>query len=129
MGPPVLGPRSSRLLTLTRVVFGVALAATAWTSLLPPEDVPPAFGLSDKVIHAIGYAVLGFLAVASRISWPRAWLLVVGFGVLLEFAQGIAGYRSFEVADMVADAVGASIGVAIAILTFSARSAWSRARR
>ncbi len=35
---------------------------------------------------------------------------MVALGIALEYAQRATGYRSFEVADMVADALGVAIG-------------------
>ena len=61
-------------------------------------------------MHALGYAILGALAVASGLRWPPAVLLAVGIGLLLEIAQRISGYRSFEWGDLAADAVGALLG-------------------
>ena len=106
-------PRVSALLAW-RVIFAVALAAVAWTSLLPPDDLPSDLGLSDKLLHLIGYAVLGALAVISGLRWPVAIAVVVAFGLLLEVAQGALGYRSFEWADLLADAAGAALGAAAA---------------
>lgn len=100
---------------LMRVLLGLAAVATAWGSLLPPDDIPSAFAFSDWLMHGLGYAVLGFLAVASGLRWVIALVLVTAFGILLEIAQGIAGYRSFEFTDMVADAAGAAVGVLVAV--------------
>ena len=61
-------------------------------------------------MHALGYAILGALAVASGLRWPSAVLLAVGIGLLLEIAQRISGYRSFEWGDLAADAVGCPAG-------------------
>ncbi|HAN71273.1 MAG TPA: hypothetical protein DCQ36_06750 [Actinobacteria bacterium] len=96
-----------------RTLLAVAAIGIAWTSLLPPDDLPSSFGLSDKVIHLIGYMVLGILAVLSGIRWPWALGSVIAFGLLLEIAQGLLGYRSFEWADLGADALGALAGVII----------------
>lgn len=82
----------------------------AWASLLPPEEIPSGPAVSDKVVHALGYAILGALAVASGLRWPPAVLLAVGIGLLLEIAQRISGYRSFEWGDLAADAIGALLG-------------------
>lgn len=103
-----------RALPAWRAAFAVALVAVAWTSLLPPEDLPSALGLSDKLLHLIGYAVLGALAVVSGLRWPLAIAAVVGFGLALEVAQGALGYRSFEWTDLLADAAGAALGAAAA---------------
>ena len=34
----------------------------------------------------------------------------IALGIALEFVQGWLGYRSFEIADMVADAAGVALG-------------------
>lgn len=100
-------------LLVTRMVFAASLAAVAWTSLLPPDDLPSTFGLSDKVLHLIGYAVLGVLAVLSGLRWPLAIGAVVGWGLVLEMTQGLLGYRSFEWLDLVADGLGAAAGALV----------------
>lgn len=93
-----------------RVAFALALGAVAWTSLLPPDDLPPGLGLSDKVLHLAGYAVLGALAVLSGLRWPVAVAALVGFGLVIELLQGAVGYRSLEWLDLVADGAGALTG-------------------
>lgn len=96
-----------------RALWAVASLAVAWSSLLPPDDLPPSLGLSDKVLHLMGYGVLGVLAVLSGLRWPWAITAVVGFGLVMEVAQGLLGYRSFEWADLGADAIGAVAGAVI----------------
>lgn len=103
-----------RALPVWRAAFVLALVAVAWTSLLPPDDLPSGLGLSDKALHLIGYAVLGALAVVSGLRWPLAIAAVVGFGLALEVVQGVLGYRSFEWADLIADGAGAALGAAAA---------------
>jgi VanZ family protein len=104
-----------------RLAFGAALLAVAWTSLLPPEDLPQDVAVSDKAIHALGYACLGALAVLSSLRWWTAVITVVAFGLLLEMAQGLSGYRSFEWADLVADAGGAALGAGLATVLVRTR--------
>ena len=96
-----------------RLALGAALVAVAWTSLLPPEDLPQDVAVSDKVAHALAYALLGALAVLSGLRWLPAVVSVVAFGLLVEIAQGVSGYRSFEWADLLADALGASVGAGV----------------
>ncbi len=80
--------------------------------------------MSDKVLHALGYAILGALAVASGLRWMSAVALVVGIGLLLEVAQLMTGYRSFEWADLAADAAGAALGAIVMSLVVG----WSTGR-
>ena len=67
----------------------------------------------DKISHVLTYLVL-MSWFANLYETPISRMcLAVGFlalGIALEFAQGLVGYRSFEVADMGADAVGVVLG-------------------
>ncbi len=105
---------TARVLVSARILWGMSAAVVAVLSLLPPDDLPSDLGLSDKLLHVLGYAVLGALGVLSGARWPWALLAVVGYGLALEGAQGLLGYRSFEWADLVADAAGAVVGVLVA---------------
>ena len=104
------------LVRAVRVMLAVALLCVAWQSLVPADDllVTPS---SDKAAHVGAYVVLGALAAlsVSRRRGVAAWLGVVSFGLLLEFAQALTGYRSFEWLDLVADAVGAGLGVMVGV--------------
>jgi len=104
---------AGRGVLVARVLFALGVIGVTWTSLLPPEDIPPTLGLSDKVLHLLGYAVLGVLAVLSGLRWPVALAAVIGLGSVLEMVQGLLGYRSFEWLDLVADAIGAAAGVLV----------------
>jgi VanZ family protein len=91
-------------------------AAIVWLSLTPsPPQLDVAGG--DKLEHFLAYGVLMFWfgvlyrSVRARIGWA---LFCVALGVALEFAQGATGYRSFELADMAANALGVLAGAAVA---------------
>lgn len=103
-------------LVASRAAFVGCLGFIAWASLLPPEQIPSGPAVSDKVVHALGYALLGALAVASGLRWRPAVTLAVGIGLVLEVAQRMTGYRSFEWADLAADAVGALVGALLMTL-------------
>ena len=101
------------------MAFGWGLVgAIVWLSLTPrPPQIDVDQG--DKLGHLLAYGGLMYwfalLYVATRI---RA-LYAAGFiamGIAIELVQGWTGYRSFEVADMVADALGVFAGWALAHL-------------
>ncbi len=90
----------------------------------PPEvggqDIPH----FDKLVHAILFGFLGWLCAWGLSAWRADWgkrllpLLVAatlasGFGVLCELAQQAIPSRSFELADIVANSVGALGAVAL----------------
>lgn len=80
---------------------------------LRPGPAVLADGLGDKLQHVLAYTVLMlwfatlYRARATRVAYAGGF---VALGVALEFIQGATGYRSFEVADMVADAIGVALG-------------------
>ena len=71
--------------------------------------------------HVAAYAALMFMF--ARIYATNRWravigLTLLGIGVTLEFVQAASGYRSFEYGDIIADAVGVTLGL-LAERTFS----------
>jgi VanZ family protein len=93
--------------------IGALLVLTViYLSVAP--DVPAVPGkMGDKVGHVIAYAVLMFWFMQIYVArGPRllAGILLVALGIALEFAQAHTGYRHFERADMIADALGVAVG-------------------
>lgn len=86
--------------------------------------MPSAFTLSDKVIHAVMYAFLAAAWMVPVMRRRRGWMVyvcvcaaVTAYGGLIEALQRFCTLtRSGEMADLVADFVGALIGVAIVVL-------------
>lgn len=67
----------------------------------------------DKIGHlaAYGLVTLWFAQVyTARHQRIRLGIAMVALGIAMEYAQRATGYRSFEVADMLADAAGAGLG-------------------
>jgi len=93
------------------------VAAVVWASLTPsPPKVD--FEASDKVGHLLGYGMLMFWF--SQLYRGRARVLyAAGFGamgVALEFVQAGLGYRSYDIFDMYANALGVLAGWALALI-------------
>jgi len=87
-----------------------------YVSITPdPVQLPVAEG--DKFGHVLAYAAL-MSWFANLYELPaRRMQFAIGFialGIALEFVQQSTGYRSFEVADMAADAAGVVVGWLIA---------------
>ncbi len=87
----------------------------------PEEHLPIVSRFSDKVLHAIEYAVFGALCFWAlqgtlNISWrrwamPMAIALASFYGMTDEFHQSFVPFRYSHVLDWVADTVGAGLGV------------------
>jgi VanZ family protein len=81
-------------------------------SLMP---APPDLGVDqgDKLGHfaAYGLTTLWFAQIYTvRQERIRLFIGMVALGIAIEYAQRATGYRSFEIADMLADATGAGLG-------------------
>jgi len=105
--------------TLKRIwrAIGVGLVLLViWLSLTPyPIEIPVEQG--DKLGHLAAYGTLMFwfanldARLRQRLGYATAF---VALGIALEFAQGLTDYRVFEVADMVANAIGVLLGWIVA---------------
>ncbi|QLG87553.1 VanZ family protein [Chitinibacter bivalviorum] len=86
-----------------------------WIGSLIPLSAPPV-SHGDKFEHFIGYAVL---AVLGFLNWPRlfyVWLAASLMGVSVEIAQSFTSWRSFDLYDMLANSIGACIGLIVCLL-------------
>lgn len=98
----------------------------AMSSLETPIAPTESFPLRDKGAHALEYAGLGFLVSHATLrTWPRyaVWrraavglLIAVAWGVLDEIHQAFVPGRTPDALDLVADFVGATVGVALRVV-------------
>ena len=94
-----------------RMSFWLLVLATLWLSLIPVDQVPKAFSFWDKAQHALGFAVLGFLGLMTYSGHVGKLLLSLGlFGIGIEVAQWLTGWRYGDWQDWIADCVGLVIG-------------------
>lgn len=87
----------------------------------PRQEPYPAFQISDKVQHFAVFVLVGYcylraakhLYPAMNVARRRFWAAstAVGLGALLEVLQSRLPYRSAEVLDLVADALGVGCAV------------------
>jgi len=116
--PPHVEHQDPLILRRLFVAIGWALVgAILWLSLTPqPPHVD--FEQSDKVGHFIAYGGLMFWFcllyrhARTRLAYAAGF---IAMGIAIEFLQRATGYRSFEVLDMVADAIGVLLGWAAAL--------------
>lgn len=101
--------------------FWLACAAVATLSLMPVGELPDiALDLWDKAQHAAGFFALGCIGlVAYSGHKARVFLGLLAFGVAIELAQSAIGWRTGDVLDWVADALG---------ITAAASGFWWRSR-
>jgi VanZ family protein len=99
------------------VVWGLAWLVVGALLLLPLPVAGPA--RSDLVAHFLLFAGLAFAAVtfSHRTSQlAGVALLTIASATLLEFAQRLVPYRTFDPTDAWVNALGASLGFAVALV-------------
>lgn len=118
--------------TIMTALFCAYLAALFILCFMKTDSVPDVqftiFGLpADKIVHFCmfaPYTILAFQAFHQEGSsiWREMMLLgiILVFGAGLaygtEHIQGLTDYRSYEMADFYADAVGLGVGTAAVLL-------------
>jgi VanZ family protein len=99
------------------IVAGWVLVLVVIYLSVAPAPIDPVADESDKISHVLAYsALMAWFANLYNERSPRG-MFAAGFvvmGIALEFVQGWTGDRSFEVADMVANAAGVAAGWALA---------------
>nr|WP_281367873.1 VanZ family protein [Rufibacter quisquiliarum] len=97
-------------------------------TLLPAQALPPTPHWDllsfDSLVHAVlfgcqlllllfGCKRAGAVPLTSRLVL-LSFLVVTGFGILVEFMQGAMGWgRAFDPADMVSNSIGCVLGLAV----------------
>lgn len=88
----------------------LGMELTRWLAALIFGDS----ALADKIAHFLAYAALGASAALARIRiGGRAFTVVAGlalYGAALEGVQGLGGARDPELADALANSLGAAAG-------------------
>jgi len=87
----------------------------------PLPFLPPEIFLQDKLLHAAEYAVLGGLLVRAlhlaglrpSVALVVAVVVASAFGATDEFHQSFVPGRNSDVADWLADTLGATIGAVL----------------
>lgn len=95
-------------------------AAVLAVSVIPVEP-RLSVGRLDKALHVCEYLLFAWLLLrAIRTTGMRqpeyrwwAWLYATSYGLLIELLQGILPWRSADLADALANGLGAALGVTI----------------
>lgn len=105
--PSAPSVRLARVLTLA-LALGI-LVTTLW----PSNELPQPLTLRDKVLHLLAFALLILpMAVAEPRRALRLAPVCIAFGAAIEVIQPAFG-RSAEWLDLLADALGVGLGLAL----------------
>ena len=97
-----------------RSVFYVSIFIVFILSIVNAESIPTFKNLSfdaDKIVHAIVYFILTYLAILSRFNTSELTLslLIFFFGLFIEIIHFFHPYRFFEYFDLLANLIGVTI--------------------
>ncbi len=128
-----------------RAIFAVLLAVVTFLTVTPnPVETETGYAITrwissmllgeaenaDKVGHFLAYATLGAAAFWARLAlFSKRWaaaLALVFYGAALEGVQGLGGVRTPELADALANALGAFSGFLAASLALRLKVAQQR---
>lgn len=101
-----------RMRRLWQAVLVVSIAAILFLATTS-SSYPIPSAANDKVNHIIAFFEL---TIVTRLAWPRLsayWYVpaLLGFGFALELVQATLPYRTFSMADVLADVTGIAIGM------------------
>lgn len=94
------------------LIAGLIVAASHRPKLASPGDIPHL----DKMVHFAVYGLLATLVCRNGAGWRAAagaWLIVAAFGATDEWHQSFVPGRSVELADWLADTLGAALAVCL----------------
>lgn len=97
------------LIYLWYAIGAAMLFAVALVSLLPA----PAIGVSDKLSHLLIYSLLsGWFSLLARRPAELACSIaaLIAYGLVIEYLQGLTGYRYAEWGDVIANTAGCLLG-------------------
>jgi VanZ family protein len=87
---------------------GVILLITSWPNPPVPSGLPP---WTDKLVHLTIYGVLGMLVARATVVQWRVLALLAACAAADEWHQRLVPGRGPDLADWVADTVGATAGL------------------
>ena len=103
--------------------------------LMPFPEMPKTFDFNDKVSHLIGHGALAlyFAGLVPRRGWWKIFVLLLLFGIAIEFAQYyMRAGRNGDARDVIANSLGAVLGLLLArcgVARWPELAAWLLGRR
>lgn len=121
--------------TVSRFVVLAAISVVLWFGL-QPEPAANMVANSDKYSHIMAFAILCLAFLFTLPDWPRGFTAIVIFalGLVIELGQAwLLPHRSFEMADLMVNAIGIAIALflywLLSILVMAVTSKNTRVRQ
>lgn len=110
------------------IVGFVLLAVATVLCLIPGNEIPKGFQVSDIVSHFVGHGTLAlyFAGLVPMRRWWKIFVSLLAFGISVEFAQYYMNVgRQGELKDVFSNAAGALLGLLAARLGLYRWPAWA----
>ena len=91
-----------------RLGFMASILAISWLAIAEPASFSSKDMIDDKILHFLCFAYLTIIFKFARFTDQDFWVyvIVLGYGILIEIVQMYIPYRSFEFFDILADLMG-----------------------
>ena len=91
-----------------RLGFMASILAISWLAITEPASFSSESLIDDKILHFLCFAYLTIIFKFARFTDQDFWVyvIVLGYGILIEIVQMYIPYRSFEFFDILADLMG-----------------------
>lgn len=102
------------------LVFGwILIVGAIIANLVPAHDLPTLGGISDKIEHIVGYAVLAlwFAGIYPRTRYPMIGVGLLVMGIVIEGLQGAMHWgRQADLTDVYANTIGIACGLLLGLV-------------
>jgi VanZ family protein len=91
-----------------RLGFVTSILTISFLALIEPASFSSQSLINDKILHFLCFAYLTILCKFARFFDQDIWVyvIVLGYGILIEIVQLYIPHRSFEFLDILADLIG-----------------------
>ena len=91
-----------------RLSFMASILVISWLAIAEPASLSSKDLIDDKILHFLCFAYLTIIFKFARFTDQDFWVyvIVLGYGILIEIVQMFLPYRSFEFLDILADFIG-----------------------
>jgi VanZ family protein len=96
----------------------ILVVAATIASIVPAHDLPSLGGVSDKLEHSVGYAVLAlwFAGIYPKSRYPMIGVALLIMGIVIEGLQGAMHVgRQADLRDVYANSLGIVCGLVLAL--------------
>jgi VanZ family protein len=104
-----MNAKEHQVMIVARLILVVTIAFISWQATIQSGIEAPPVENGDKILHFFAFAVLAFLVdyafPRSRFGFSKIILLII-YGLGIEYVQSFLPYRSASAGDLLSDILG-----------------------